>query len=163
MVAEDQLYSLDIPQKEGIQGYIGTFFTLFLKLATVLQSPEFSKEPVRVFYMVEFIISLIPEPSSREIIRQKHKELRLKLETEYKKDNKKAELNQQERDHLLIVASLQILGDVSYYIDEFMGISVKNKIGFIKKKDGTLESFDKTKHADIKSSAEKSKKIGAGL
>lgn len=133
-MAEDKIYSLDIPQREGKEGYVGTFFTLYLKLGTILQAPEFSKEPIRLFYMCEFIISLIPDEDARLHIRTSLKNRKLALETEYKKDKKIEMLSSIEKDHILIQASLQTIGDVSDYIDKHIGISDKNKIGFVRTK-----------------------------
>lgn len=133
-MVEDKLYSLDIPQREGKEGYIGTFFTLYLKLGTVLQSPEFSKEPIRLFYMSEFIISLIPDEKARSEVRTSLKNRKKILETEFRKEAGREELTAKEKDHILIQASLQTIGDVSDYIDKHIGISDKNKIGFIRKK-----------------------------
>lgn len=135
-MVEDKIYSLDIPQREGKEGYVGTFFTLYLKLGTILQAPEFSKEPIRLFYMSEFIISLIPDETARIKVRSSMKARRQTLEAEYKKDKGSTELSKQEKDHILIQASLQTIGDVSDYIDKHIGISDQNKIGFVRKNPG---------------------------
>lgn len=135
-MVEDKIYSLDIPQREGKEGYVGTFFTLYLKLGTILQAPEFSKEPIRLFYMSEFIISLIPNEVSRAEVRTMMKTRRQELETELKKEKGIKELSHQEKDHVLIQASLQTIGFVSDYIDKHIGMSDQNKIGFVRKNPG---------------------------
>ena len=68
-MAEDKVYTLDIPQREGKEGYIGTFLTSWLNLQSILKSPEFSREPIRIYYMMEAIISQIPDEEEREKIR----------------------------------------------------------------------------------------------
>jgi len=138
-MVEDKLYTLDIPQRDGSVGYIGTFFTLYLKLATVLQSPEFSKEPIRVYYMSKFIISLIPGEEKREEIKKLLKTTKATTEEEYRKDRGYTathQLSQQEKDHILITSTIDSLGCVSDFIDKHIGLSKKNKVGFIRMGDG---------------------------
>ena len=137
-MVEDKLYTLDIPQRDGSVGYVGTFFTLYLKLATILQSPEFSKEPIRVYYMSKFIISLIPGEDKRNEIKKLLKETKITIEEEYRKDrgySATSVLSQQEKDHILIISTIDSLGGVSDFIDKHIGLSKKNKVGFIRKND----------------------------
>ncbi len=137
-MSDDKLFTLDIPQREGKEGYIGTFFTLYLKLATVLQSPEFSKEPIRVYYMSKVITSMIPGEDKRLEIKKLLKDNKEAFEKEYRTEHKYNEtqpLTTMERDHILISSTLDSLGVVSDFIDKHIGLSKKNKVGFIKMTD----------------------------
>ena len=141
---------MDIPQREGKEGFIGTFFTLYLKLATVLQSPEFSKEPIRVYYMSKIITSMIPGDDARNDIKQLLKTNKDKLEKEYRAEHKYTDiqpLTQAERDHILISSTLDSLGTVSDFIDKHIGLSKKNKVGFVRMVDETTNkvTFEATK------------------
>lgn len=128
----DYEYSLDLPQREGTDGFVGTFFTLYLKLATILQSPEFSKEPIRVYYLSEFIISLVPDSKHRERIRAEAKAYRTRFESEYIKNRNISKLTSEIENHILIQTSINSLGLVTDYIDEHIGLSKQHKVFFRK-------------------------------
>ena len=59
-----KIYTLDIPQREAKDGYLLTIFTSHLNLESVLKSPEFSQEPIRVYYLALSRISLITVPET---------------------------------------------------------------------------------------------------
>lgn len=122
-------YSLDIPQKEGSAGYVGMFFTLWLKVASTIQHPDFTKgSPMSVYYLINWIIAAIPDESEilkiKETIRSRRKE----LEQEYKNDG--ITMTEKTKDHILLMSTIEGSSLISHYIDKHIGISKDNKIGW---------------------------------
>ena len=52
------------------------------------------------------------------------------MEEDYKKNHNKQTLTDAQHSHILIVASIKIMGKVSIWADKHMGISTENKVGF---------------------------------
>lgn len=127
----EKVYTLDIPQLEGKEGYIGTFFTLYLQLGNVFKGTEFAREPVKVSLFVKLIISMIPEKEKRDAINKNIKERFEQLKKE-KAVNGRV-LNDADMGYLLIEASLDALGDVTDYIDKHIGLNTKNKVGYVRR------------------------------
>jgi len=125
--------TLDLPLREGVPGYIGVFLASWLNIQAVLKSAEFSHQPMRVYYMVEAIISQIPDEKNRKTIRDGIDTLFIELMNKYKKDNQNDNLNDKEKDHLLILASLRTLGQTTDWVVKHVGIGYKNRIGYVKK------------------------------
>lgn len=139
---QSNIYTTENPMFEGKEGFIGTFFGLYLNLSRLIASPDFSNEPYRVFYECELCISAVPDKLKRERIRKDRKELIKTLEIEYKEDKKippDTILSGNVIEHLHTLASIQALGDVTDYIDKHVGLSTKNKLGFYVKKNAIKE------------------------
>ncbi len=140
---EDFMYNLDIPQKDGTPGYVGMFFTMYLKVASTIQHPDFTKNtPISVFYLVNWIISAIPDEKIRKNIRDAIRLRRKELEQEYKSDG--VQITEKVKDHILVTSVLEEAGRITEYIDKFVGLSKENKIGW---------GVDKNKDIIIKGSA----------
>jgi len=143
MTQENKVYTLDIPQEDGEQGFTGTYFGLVLKLAEIIRAPDLSKNPMNVYIMTNLLISLIPNDEIngkpikyREDIRQELKERRKVLHAEYKKEHNlkdDAILSQSQADLILVLASIECIGYVTDFFDKTVGLSTKNKIGFCRK------------------------------
>jgi len=56
---EGNFYALDAPQKEGKDGYVGTYFSSRLNIDAILRSQDFNASPRKVYYQVLNIISTI--------------------------------------------------------------------------------------------------------
>jgi len=127
----DKVYTLDIPQLEGKEGYIGTFFTLYLQLGNLFKGTDFAREPVKVSLLVRLIISMIPDKDRRDSINKTIKERFEQLKKE-KAVNGRI-LTDGDTGYLLIEASLDALGNVTDYIDKHIGLNIKNKIGYVRR------------------------------
>lgn len=130
----ERLITFDIPQKEGKEGYVGTLFGLILKLGTILTDTNLKHTDIRIEYLMQLFISLIPEYKVRDEIRRSLKE---DIDIYYK-NNGTATNEQKAREVNMI--HLNHLGYIMEYIDLHIGIAINNKIGFSarkrKKKDG---------------------------
>jgi hypothetical protein len=126
-------YNLDIPSREGEKGFVGMFFEMFLKISSTVQSQEFSTEPQRAWYQMLILIGLIPEEAKRRKIKDainNHKRLMIE---EYKREG--TPITEAVNNHILITSSLESLGLIAEFIDEMVGLSYENKIGWAVGKD----------------------------
>jgi hypothetical protein len=128
--SEGKTFTLDIPQREAKDGYLLTLFTSHLNLESVLKSPEFSQEPIRVYYLALSRISLITSQKQQDEVYLDLEKKILELENDFKKKHNVTTLTEAQQNHILIVASIKTMGKVSIWGDKHMGISTENKVGF---------------------------------
>lgn len=114
--------TLDLPQREGKEGYIGTFLTMYLKMGSVLSDGNFKETDKRIEYMTYFMISLVPGKRDRLEIRER-------LKKEIEQATKGANGNE-EKARLRNMVCLECIGEVTDYVDKHIGVSRENKIGF---------------------------------
>ena len=123
MAEQDEKYfTLDIPQREGRDGYIGTIFSLYLRLGGVIADSNFRDSDIRVYYMTKFLISLIPGEKNRKAIRD---ELKKDIDEALKGIS-----NNDERGRKRNEVCLDYIGRVHDFMDKHVGVSTENKIGF---------------------------------
>jgi len=135
-MAEDKLITLDIPQKEGKEGYIGTMLTLFLQLGRTFTDSNFKETNISIIYHMNFMISMIPEEEDRAKIR---KELNAEIE---KRTNEAIEsskqtgiqLDNEDKARIRNMVYIEYVGKVMDWVDKFVGISTKNKVGFVRRR-----------------------------
>jgi len=119
---EEKYFTLDIPQREGRDGYIGTIFSLYLRLGGVIADGNFRDSDIRVYYMTKFLISLIPGEKNRIAIRDAmKKEIDGALKSITNNDEKGRKRNE---------ICLDYIGRVHDFVDKHVGVSTENKIGF---------------------------------
>jgi len=135
-MAEDKLITLDIPQKEGKEGYIGTMLTLFLQLGRTFTDSNFKETNISIIYHMNFMISMIPEEEDRAKIR---KELNAEID---KRTNEAIEsaktsgtqLDNDDKARIRNMVYIEYVGKVMDWVDKFVGISTKNKVGFVRRR-----------------------------
>ncbi len=157
---EGKTFTLDIPQREAKDGYLLSIFTSHLNLESVLKSPEFSQEPIRVYYLALSRISLITSQKQQDEVYQDLENKIQELENEYKKSHNIQTLTDSQQSHILIVASIKTMGKVSIWADKHMGISIENKVGFErrqrkKEKEAAKNGPIEPEHKDESGDAEK--------
>lgn len=114
--------SLDLPQREGKEGYIGTFFALYLKLGSLLSGGAGVGMTYHISLFVELIISTVPG-NKRETIRTRIRE-RLAAEAPHR-------MPVAEREHKANLIYIEELSAVTDFIDEHIGLSNEHKIGIV--------------------------------
>ena len=127
---EGNFYALDAPQKEGKDGYVGTYFSSRLNIDAILRSSDFNTSPRKVYYQVLNIISTIQGVNARDTI---YKELDARIETsrsEWKKTREDENIPPQEEIDIIIIASLKSLGSVTDYYGKFVPLTTENRIGY---------------------------------
>ncbi len=127
-----KLFTLDIPQREGKEGYIGTHFSLFLRIGGVLGDAHFSATDLRIEYMTHFLISLIPGRKNRADIRDRLRKDIDKNLTEEKKTIGENLTNEQ-IGRVRNMTCIEYMGEVMDFVDKHVGVSKENKIGFVVK------------------------------
>lgn len=115
--------TLDVPQREGKEGYIGTIFGLYLRLGGIMSDPGFRETDIRLYYMAKLLINLIPGKKNRAEIKERMKK---EIETALKdvKDN-------ETRMRLKNEICLDYIGEVHDFMDKHLGVSAENRIGFV--------------------------------
>jgi len=127
---EGNFYALDAPQKEGKDGYVGTYFSSRLNIDAILRSQDFNASPRKVYYQVLNIISTIQGEKARDVI---YKELESRIEVlkaDYKKVHEDVNIPPQDEIDLIIIASLKTLGSVTDYYGKFVPLTSENRIGY---------------------------------
>ncbi len=119
---ESKYLTLDIPQREGKDGYIGTLFGLYLKFGGIISDIGFKENDVRIYYMTKFLINLIPGKRNRAEIKEK-------MKNEIAEAMKNCSSND-ERMRIRNDICLDYIGDVHDFVDKHVGVSKENKIGF---------------------------------
>jgi len=135
-MAEDKLITLDIPQKEGKEGYIGTMLTLFLQLGRTFTDTNFKETNISIIYHMNFMISMIPEEEDRAKIRN---ELNAEIEKrtyEAIESAKKTgtQLDNDDKARIRNMVYIEYVGKVMDWVDKFVGISTKNKVGCVRRR-----------------------------
>ena len=135
-MTEDKLITLDIPQKEGKEGYIGTMLTLFLQLGRTFTDSNFKETNISIIYHMNFMISMIPEEEDRAKIR---KELNAEIEKRINEAIEAAkktgtQLDNDDKARIRNMVYIEYLGKVMDWVDKFVGISTKNKVGFVRRR-----------------------------
>ncbi len=132
-------YGMNVPEAEGIEGYVGVFFGLYLRLGSILATPDLSKDPMRLYYLSTILVSMIPDEDERENIRIKMRERKQKITTEFKKEKGSDVLTNSEKDHIQILSALESIGFVHDFCDKMIGLAKFNKIGYsTSKRDGVI-------------------------
>ena len=126
---EEKWLTLEIPQREGKEGYIGMLFGLMLKTGSVMADANFRPTDMRIEYMTHFMIALIPGKRNRQTIRDG---LREEMEKRLKqaKDENGSDLNEEQKSRVRNMTCLEYIGDVIDFTDKHIGVSRENKIGF---------------------------------
>jgi len=129
-MAEIETVLPDVPMMEGKDGMLGVFFNLYLKLGNILQSPEFSREPIRMHFMTTLLISMIPDEIERAEVMKQREVIYHRVAKEYMESRKLTSLaNDKDYNHVLVESSLQTVGLVQHYADKYMGLSMTNRLG----------------------------------
>lgn len=128
--------TLDIPQREGKEGYIGTMLTLFLQLGKSFTDPGFKETNISIVYHMNFMISMIPEEADREKIRKSLNEEIEKRTNEALKVAKESgnQLDNDDKARIRNIVYIEYIGKVMDWVDKFVGISTKNKVGFVRRR-----------------------------
>ncbi len=135
IIREDgsKFLTLDIPSREGKEGYIGTIFSLFLRMGSIMSEPNFQPTDMRIEYMLHFMIALVPGKKNRLKMRNELNELLEIRLREARLKNGGEELNNEQRGRITNLVCLESLGDVTDFADKHVGVSSENKIGFVVK------------------------------
>lgn len=142
----------DIPQRDGKDGYVGVMFSAYLKILSILQSPDHGTQPIAIYFIVHGFISGIPDPDEYKKIIIEFETLIVDLQKNRLKISAKKELTDEENRLCIIEASMKIIHKVFNYIDKHTGISKSNLISIPKdcsKCEYKLEKIKKEKETEL--------------
>ena len=121
---EGTVITLDVPMRDGKEGYTGTMFSLFLRFGSILADPNFKDTDGRVYFMTRLMLSMLPNDDGGKI--EMIKKLKLDI-----KEQTKGLPAMDDRNRLRNEICLDVLSDVFDVTDRHIGLSRKNRLGFI--------------------------------
>jgi hypothetical protein len=119
--SDEQIITLDKPQRGAKDGYLQLFFVSRQQMGRIISDESGGATDFRIVTYTKYLISSITDDTIRETVRKKYND---KL-GEIKVKN----LDNQQRFDETVEASMEILGDVTAFYDEFLGITHRLKIG----------------------------------
>lgn len=119
--SEEQIITLDKPQRGAKDGYLQLFFVSRQQMGRIISDESGGATDFRIVTYTKYLISSITDDTIRETVRKKYND---KL-GEIKVKN----LDNQQRFDETVEVSMEILGDVTAFYDEFLGITHRLKIG----------------------------------
>ena len=118
----EKYLTLDIPQREGKDGYIGTIFSLYLRMGGILAESNFKESDPRVYFFTKFMMGLIPGEKNRDAINTV-------METEIEKIYKMS-ITDEEKSRKRNEVCIRYIGKIHDFVDKHIGVSRENRIGF---------------------------------
>jgi hypothetical protein len=131
-------YPLELPAREGKEGYVGTIFSLFLRFGAVMGEANFQSTDMRIEFMTHFMISLIPGRKNRAKVRDELKETLTQRLKEAQKNNNGEELNNEQKGRITNMTCLEIIGLIMDFTDLHVGVSSENRLGYVISPKGEL-------------------------
>jgi hypothetical protein len=119
--SDEQIITLDKPQRGAKDGYLQLFFVSRQQMGRIISDESGGAIDFRIVTYTKYLISSITDDTIRETVRKKYND---KL-GEIKVKN----LDNQQRFDETVEVSMEILGDVTAFYDEFLGITHRLKIG----------------------------------
>lgn len=120
-MVNDTQQIIDIQMREGKDGYISLIMGHFSRMAYIVASGgDQTNKPADLYYMSNLIISMIPDLERQKVIRKKLKDRIEELKLSEKKSEGAA----------ISTAAIEIVGDITYFMDEHLGVSKANRIAF---------------------------------
>jgi len=124
--------TFDIPAREGTTGYVGLFFSVYLQTSALLTNPNVVNDAYRLGNITQFMISLVAGKEKRKMIREILKRnIESEISDKKKEHGEDYELAHDEREGVYIKCYLEIIGDITDFVDEHVGISKENKLGSV--------------------------------
>ena len=128
--SNDDIITFDIPAKEGTPGYIGMFFTEFMKIGSMLTNMDGNNPTYSLERSTQFLISLVAGKQRREHIRECLKQNIARCIIEATTENETT-LDSVTHKQIVDQCCLEIIGEITDFVDEHVGISIENKLGSV--------------------------------
>lgn len=119
----DNVVSLDKPQRGSKDGYLQLFFISRQQLGRIISDTEFSRTDYRLVIYTKYLISSITDDDIRDQVMKKYQN----MITEAKQNHK----DNESRYDALVDATMEVLGDITAFYDEFMGVTHRLKVGLV--------------------------------
>ena len=121
---EGTYITLDVPLRDGKEGYTGTMFSLFLRFGGILSDPNFKDTDARVYFMTRLMMSMLPndEGGKVEMIKKLKSDIKEQTRGLTAVDDKNRLRNE------ICLDAVSVIFDVT---DKHIGLSRRNRLGFI--------------------------------
>lgn len=118
---DEQIITLDKPQRGAKDGYLQLFFVSRQQMGRIISDENNSATDFRIVTYTKYMISSITDDTIRYNVKKKYEDLLNAIKDEH--------LDNQAQFDKIVDASMEILGDVTAFYDEFMGITHRLKVG----------------------------------
>ena len=117
----EDVIEFDRPTRGSKDGYLQLYFICRQQLGRIISDPDQSPTDRRLITYTKYLISSITDDDIRGQVMDKYKALLVEI--------KKKNIDNEQRYEEIIDATMEILGDVNAFYDEFLGISHRLKVG----------------------------------
>jgi len=122
-MADDQenMIELDRPTRGAKDGYLQLFFISRQQLGRIISDPDGAVTDQRIITYTKFLISSITDDDIRDQVKEMYAEKIQAIKAE--------KLDNETRHEKMVDATMDVLGDVTAFYDEFLGITHRLKVG----------------------------------
>lgn len=120
---DEQIITLDKPQRGAKDGYLQLFFVSRQQMGRIISDENTGVTDHRIVTYTKYLISSITDDEIRFTIMKKYKENLAEI--------KQRPIDNQAKFGEIVDVSMEILGDVTAFYDEFLGITHRLKLGVV--------------------------------
>ena len=120
---DEQIITLDKPQRGAKDGYLQLFFVSRQQMGRIISDENTGVTDHRIVTYTKYLISSITDDEIRFTIMKKYKDGL--LEIKHKPENNEVKFGE------VVDLSMEVLGDVTAFYDEFLGITHRLKLGVV--------------------------------
>lgn len=118
---DEQIITLDKPQRGAKDGYLQLFFVSRQQMGRIIADDNISTTDDRIVIYTKYLISSITDDTIRFNVMKKY--------TTKLNEIKEKQIDNQLKYDEIIDASMDVLGDVTAFYDEFLGITHRLRVG----------------------------------
>lgn len=126
--AGEDVYTFDVPQREGKEGFIAMHFGLMFKMGALMVEANRSATDTRIENMAQFMISMIPGKKNRAEIRDA---LKIEIDKRIAEAQKSGELTNDQIGTIRNQTCIEYVGNVMDFLDKHIGVTKENRIGIV--------------------------------
>jgi hypothetical protein len=120
---DEQIITLDKPQRGAKDGYLQLFFVSRQQMGRIISDENAGVTDPRLVTYTKYLISSITDDKIRYNVMKKYKDLLEEIKGEG--------IGNEEKFDKIVDVSMEVLGDVTAFYDEFLGITHRLKIGVV--------------------------------
>jgi len=117
---------LELPLKDGSPGYLGLFFRYYSTLGMIASDSK-GESDYRIMTLTSIMISAITDKNVRTHLKGLRKQLIDDGIKDFEKTNTR-KLSVEEKNKIVVEACYEILGEISDFMDEYLGVTTKMEV-----------------------------------
>lgn len=121
MADDEQIITLDKPQRGAKDGYLQLFFISRQQMGRIISDEYGGATDYRIVTYTKYLISSITDDTIRANVMEKYKTTLDKI--------KNKNIDNQAKFDEIVDASMDVLGDVTAFYDEFLGVTHRLRVG----------------------------------